>query len=155
MRRTIALASAAAMALVFGCADMGSLSGQKYGETSGTGVSETDRLGTIGSLETIQVDNEYKLGIGTAVGAVAGGLLGSQIGSGRGATAATVVGAAVGAAAGTVAESKMKRNDAQRVMVRMRTGGEVTIVQPVDTRLRERMNVRIEGSGESARVVPR
>lgn len=85
-----------------------------------------------------------------AVGAVAGGLLGSQIGQGRGSTLATVL----GAAAGAVVESKMKKKDAQRVTVTMRTGGEVTIVQPVDARLKSGMNVRVEGSGETARVVP-
>ena len=155
MKREMIFVLVAAIVVVSGCADMGSISGPKYGETSGAVISETDRLGTISSVETIQVDDEYKLGVGTAVGAVAGGLLGSQIGSGRGATTATVVGAAVGAAAGTVAESKLSKKDAQRVTVHMRTGGDVTIVQPVDTRLRNGQNVRVEGSGESARVVPR
>jgi outer membrane lipoprotein SlyB len=37
----------------------------------------------------------------------------------------------------------------------MATDGQLTIVQPMDGRLREGMPVRIEGSGESARVVPR
>lgn len=37
----------------------------------------------------------------------------------------------------------------------MHTGGTVTIVQPTDDRLREGPAVRIEGSGEQARVVPR
>lgn len=137
-----------------GCADMPKLGGTTYGETSGTVAGHTDRNGKITALETIKVDEDYKLGVGTAVGAVAGGLLGSQIGEGRGSTVATVVGAAAGAAAGTAVESKMKKKDAQRVTVQMRTGGEVTIVQPVDTRLRHGMNVRVEGSGETARVVP-
>lgn len=35
------------------------------------------------------------------------------------------------------------------------TGGGVTIVQPVDGRLREGMAMRIEGSGENAGVLPR
>lgn len=60
----------------------------------------------------------------------------------------------VGAAAGTVIEGKMKKKDAQRVTVQLKSGGEVTIVQPVDGRLRNGMNVRIEGGGETARVVP-
>lgn len=142
------------IALVGGCADMGSLGGTKYGETSGTVAGQTDRNGKITSLEVVKVDEDYKLGVGTAVGAVAGGLLGSQIGEGRGSTVATVVGAAAGAAAGTVAEGKIKKKDAQRVTVKMNTGGEVTIVQPVDARLKNGMNVRVDGSGETARVVP-
>lgn len=66
-----------------------------------------------------------------------------------------MVGAAAGSAAGTVVESKMKKQDTQRVTVKMTTGGSITIVQPVDSRLRNGMAVRIEGSGETARVVPR
>jgi len=151
------LAAAAVVALaVAGCADMPRLGGgPKYGDSAGAVASQTDRDGTISALENLQVDENYKLGIGTAVGAVAGGLLGAQIGEGRGSTVGAVLGAAAGAAAGTVVESKMKKQDAQRVTVKMRTGGSVTIVQPVDPRLRHGMAVRVEGSGESARVVPR
>ena len=138
--------------LVSGCADTGSLGGgPDYGQRSGTVVNQADRDGYITTLENIQVDEGYKLGIGTAVGAVAGGLLGASVSDG---TAGTVAGAAVGAAAGTVAESKLNKTDAQRVTVQMQTGGHVVIVQPVNNRLSDGMNVRVEGSGESARVVP-
>lgn len=148
--------SAAALALVVaGCADMPQMGGPKYGETAGSAASQTDRNGTITSLEIIQVDENYKFGVGTAVGAVAGGLLGSQVGKGSGSTVGAILGAAAGAAAGTVVESKMKKQDAQRVTVKMATGGSVTLVQPVDGRLRNGMAVRVEGSGENARVVPR
>ncbi len=155
MKPKIVIPLLLAAVLASGCAEISSLGGPKYGETSGTVASQADRNGSITAIEIIKVDNEYKLGVGTAVGAVAGGLLGSQIGSGGGSTAAAVAGAAVGAAAGTVAESKMKKQDAQRVTVQMRTGGQVTIVQPVDSRLTNGMNVLVEGSGETGRVVPR
>lgn len=149
------LAWLAAAVLAAGCADMPQLGGSRYGETSATVSTQAERNGRITHIELIKVDEDYKFGVGTIAGAVAGGLLGSQIGEGRGTTAATVIGAAAGAAAGTVVESKMKKKDAQRVTVQMTTGGTVTIVQPVDARLREGMHVRIEGSGEAARVVPR
>lgn len=155
MRFPKASAWLAAAALAAGCADMPQLGGPKYGETGGSTSVQTERTGKITQIELIKVDEDYKFGIGTVAGAVAGGLLGSQIGEGRGTTAATVIGAAAGAAAGTVVESKMKKKDAQRVTVQMTTGGSVTIVQPVDTRLKPGMAVRIEGSGETARVVPR
>jgi len=155
MKPNLSIPLLLAAALSFGCADMGSLGGTKYGEASGTVAGQTDRDGNITTVEVIKVDDDYKLGIGTAVGAVAGGLLGSQIGSGSTSTAAAVGGAAIGAAAGTYAESKLKKKDAQRVTVQMRTGGQVTILQPVDSRLRSGMNVRISGSGEAARVEPR
>lgn len=145
----------AAFFLLVGCAEMQQMGGSKYGDTSGAVASQTDRNGKIASIDIIKVDEDYKLGLGTAVGAVAGGLLGSQIGEGRGSTVATVLGVAAGAAAGTAVESKMKKKDAQQISVQMDSGGRVTIVQPVDGRLATGMNVRVEGSGESARVVPR
>jgi len=138
--------------LVGGCAETGSLGGTKYGETDITATRQSDRDGTIAQLENIEVDGNYKLGVGTAVGAVAGGLLGAGVGD---STTATMAGAGLGGVAGTYAESKMAKNDAQRITVNMVTGGRVTITQPMDGRLREGMNVRIEGSGENARVVPR
>jgi outer membrane lipoprotein SlyB len=155
MKTNIAIALALVGALGFGCADMGSLSGPRYGDTGGTASTHSDRQGSISSVEYIKVDEDYKLGIGTVVGAVAGGLLGSQIGAGRGATVATIAGAVAGGAGGTVVEGKIKKRDAQRVTVRMQTGGQVTIVQPVDGRLKTGMSVLVQGSGESARVVPR
>jgi len=155
MKPNIAIPLLMVAALTSGCAEMESMGGPHYGETSGTVASQADRSGRITGIEIVKVDDNYKFGIGTAVGAVAGGLLGSQVGSGRGRTAATIAGAAAGAAAGTVAESKMKKKDAQRVTVQMTTGGQVTIVQPVDSRLRNGMNVLVEGSGDTGRVVPR
>lgn len=139
-------------ALVGGCADMGSLGGTKYGDTGSAVASQSERDGTIATLENLEVDDKVKLGVGTAVGAVAGGLLGAGVGD---STTATVAGALLGGVAGTYAESKIHKQDAQRVTVNMATGGSVTITQPMDGRLREGMAVRVEGSGESARVVPR
>jgi len=130
---------------------MGDLGGTKYGETGSTAASQSERDGTIAQLENIEVDDKYKLGVGTAVGAVAGGLLGAGVGD----TTATVAGAVIGGVAGTYAESKMAKRNAQRITVNMVTGGRVTITQPMDDRLREGMRVRVEGSGENARVVPR
>lgn len=152
MDYTTATALLLSAALSMGCAELETLSGTKYGETSSPPVAQAERNGRITSLELILVPDDFKLGVGTAVGAVAGGLLGSKIGSGSG---ATILGTAVGAAAGTYAESRLKKKDAQRVVVQMTTGGHLTVVQPVDTRLRSGMNVRIDGSGETARVLPR
>jgi len=152
MNQRLAVPLLLSVALVGGCADMGSLGGPTYGETSSTAASQSDRDGTIAQLETIEVDDKVKLGVGTAVGAVAGGLLGAGVGD---STTATVAGALLGGVAGTYAESKIRKQDAQRITVNMVTGGRVTITQPMDGRLREGMRVRVEGSGENARVVPR
>ena len=144
------------LVLAAGCADMG---GSRYGEQAApvttAGAPDTARNGRITALDTVQVDTDYKFGVGTVVGAVAGGILGHQFGGGSGQTLLTIAGTLAGAAAGTAAESKLKKQDAQRVAVAMESGGTLTIVQPVDTRLRDGMNVRITGGGESARVVPR
>ena len=152
MSQRIAMPLLLLASLIGGCADMGSLGGTQYGETASVEASQSDRDGTIVRLENVQVDNNYKLGVGTAVGAVAGGLLGAGIGD---STTATVAGAVLGGVAGTYAESKMAKQDAQRITVNMNTGGSVTITQPRDDRLREGMRVRVEGSGTNARVVPR
>lgn len=152
MNQRIALPLVLCAALVGGCAEMGSLGGTKYGETDSATASQSERDGTIATLENIQVDDKYKLGVGTAVGAVAGGILGAAVGD----TGATVAGAVLGGVAGTYAESKMVgKRDAQQITVNMVTGGHITITQPRDDRLRQGMRVRVEGSGENARVVPR
>lgn len=152
MNQRIVLPLLLMVALAGGCADMGSLGGTKYGETDGAAAKLSERDGTIAQLENVEVDDKYKLGVGTAVGAVAGGLLGAGVGD---STTATVAGAVLGGVAGTYAESKIAKNNAQRVTVSMATGGRVTITQPVDGRLRQGMRVRVEGGGENARVVPR
>ncbi len=139
-------------AFISGCAEMGSLGGTQYGESGAAPATQSERLGTITKLEYIQVDNNYKLGVGTAAGAVAGGILGSEIGDSG---TSTIAGAVLGGLAGTYAESKVRKQEAQRIIVRMHTGGTLTIEQPVDNRLRSGMNVRIEGSGQNARVIPR
>lgn len=151
MNAKIAMPVLLMTALVGGCADT-NWGGTRYGETDGTVTSQSERDGTIATIENIQVDDRYKLGVGTAVGAVAGGLLGSAIGDSKGA----IAGAVLGGAAGTYGESKMgDKRDAQRIAVDMATGGRVTITQPIDARLSEGMRVRVEGSGVNARVVPR
>ena len=152
MNQRIAVSLLLLAAVFGGCADMSSLGGPKYGDTGSAVANQSDRDGTIAQLENIEVDDKYKLGVGTAVGAVAGGLLGAGVGD---STTATVAGAVLGGVAGSYAESKIRKQDAQRVTVNMVTGGSVTITQPMDGRLRQGMSVRVEGSGENARVVPR
>ena len=77
-----------------GCAEMGTLGGgTTYGQSSGT--IQSDRNGTITNLESIHVDKDYKLGVGTAAGAVGGGILGAAVGD---STTATVAGAVLGLA---------------------------------------------------------
>ena len=142
--------------LTAGCANLGKSNyGERAAPVSNAGEPESARYGRVTSLETVQVDKDYQFGLGTVVGAVAGGVLGHQFGGGTGKTLLTIAGAAAGAAAGTATESKMNKQDAQRITIAMQSGGTITIVQPVDSRLKSGMNVRVNGSGETARVVPR
>jgi len=154
MKAHLAILIISAAGLLSGCADTRSLGGGgDYGERSGNVSSQSDRDGYITALENIEIDDEYKLGIGTVVGAVAGGMLGSKAGD---STVATVAGAAAGAAAGTYAQRELgDGTPAQRVTVQMASGGQVVIIQPVNNNLTNGMEVRVEGSGESARVVRR
>jgi outer membrane lipoprotein SlyB len=151
MKGHLAVLISIATVFASGCADTRSLGGgADYGQRSGEATSQSDREGYITTLENIEIDKDYKLGIGTAVGAIAGGLLGSKASDGK---TGTVAGAVVGAAAGTYAQNKLDQKDAQRVTVQMHTGGQVVIVQPINKSLSDGMNVRVEGSGETARVV--
>jgi len=138
--------------LTAGCADLG---GARYGEraapVSSAGEPASARYGRVTGLETVQMDKDYKFGIGTVVGAVAGGIIGHQFGGGTGQTLLTIGGTLAGAAA----ESKLKKQDAQKVTVAMQSGGTVVIIQSVDSRLRNGMNVQISGGGDTACVVPR
>ncbi|MCG2592153.1 glycine zipper 2TM domain-containing protein [Ramlibacter sp. XY19] len=111
------------------------------------------RYGRISTIENVMLDADKKLGIGAVVGAVAGGLLGNQIGGGTGKTVATVAGAVAGGYAGSAVQSKTEKKAGQQVTVRLDNGATVGITQPADPGLKVGDRVRIDGSGEDARVV--
>ena len=53
--------------VVGGCSDMPQLGGgPKYGDNSSSVSSQNARYGRISALEVVQVDDSYKLGVGTA-----------------------------------------------------------------------------------------
>jgi len=68
MNQRIALPFLLLMTVVGGCAEMGGQGGTKYGETNRPVTYQSERDGTIAQLDNIEVDNKYKLGVGTAVG---------------------------------------------------------------------------------------
>lgn len=111
------------------------------------------RYGRISEIENVMLDADKKLGIGAVVGAVAGGLLGNQIGGGTGKTVATVAGAVAGGYAGSAVQSKTEKKAGQQLTVRLDNGASVGITQPADPGLKVGDRVRIDGSGEDARVV--
>ncbi|MNR32605.1 hypothetical protein D3C85_1502040 [compost metagenome] len=67
-----------------------------------------------------------------------------------------VAGALAGAAGGNYAEKKHydQPQQAQQVIVRVKSGVLVSVTQPINPALAKGSNVYIEGSGNEARVVP-
>ena len=111
------------------------------------------RYGRVSQVDNVMIDADKKLGIGAVVGAVAGGLLGNQIGGGTGKTVATVAGTVAGGYAGSAVQSKMDKKAGQQITVRLDNGATVGITQPGESGLKVGDRVRIDGSGEDARVV--
>ncbi|WP_147375723.1 glycine zipper 2TM domain-containing protein [Noviherbaspirillum cavernae] len=115
-------------------------------------VGETEvRYGRVTRIDNVQIDSSAHMGLGSIIGSVAGGVLGYQIGGGTGHDVAAVAGALGGAALGTAAQSRMEKQSGQHITVALNNGVVVGITQPASN-LRVGDQVRIDGSGNSARV---
>lgn len=134
----------ATLALVTACAAPGSQ----------PGAMEV-RQATIEQITSVQLTSSHHRGVGAVVGGLAGLGVGSLIGGGTGRDVAMVLGTVGGALAGNEVQKKYDQPvPGQQVIVRTKSGVLVSIVQPVEARLRVGQRVYIEGSGESARVLP-
>ena len=113
------------------------------------------RQGVIEQITATQITTNHHRGLGAIVGGLGGLGIGSLIGGGTGRDVAMVAGTIGGALFGNELQ---KRHDqpqqAQQVIVRLRSGVLVSITQPVDSRLSTGQRVYVEGNGEGARVVP-
>ena len=114
------------------------------------------RAGTIEQITPVDIANNQNRGLGAVLGGAAGLGLGSLIGAGTGRDVAMIAGAIGGAIVG----NEVQKNNAQpipgqQIIVRASNGVLLAITQPVGPYLRVGQPVYIEGSGESARVVPR
>ncbi|MNZ57787.1 hypothetical protein D3C78_757740 [compost metagenome] len=134
--------------LLSGCAAVGAGSG-------GAGEMEI-RSGKIEQITLTQMQTNHDSGVGAILGGLAGVGIGSLIGNGTGRDVAGVAGALAGAAGGNYAEKKHydQPQQAQQVIVRVKSGVLVSVTQPVNPALTKGSNVYIEGSGNEARVVP-
>ncbi|MNQ32297.1 glycine zipper 2TM domain-containing protein [Pseudomonas sp. Irchel s3a18] len=134
--------------LLSGCAAVGAGSG-------GAGEMEI-RSGKIEQITLTQMQTNHDSGVGAILGGLAGVGIGSLIGNGTGRDVAMVAGALAGAAGGNYAEKKHydQPQQAQQVIVRVKSGVLVSVTQPVNPALTKGSNVYIEGSGNEARVVP-
>ncbi|MCY1398450.1 hypothetical protein D9M71_134820 [compost metagenome] len=121
------------------------------------GAGETEiRSGKIEQIVPTQMQTNHDSGVGAILGGLAGVGLGSLVGGGTGRDVAMVAGALAGAAGGNYAEKKKydQPQEAQQIFVRVNSGVLVSVTQPINPALSKGMKVYIEGSGNSARVVP-
>lgn len=113
------------------------------------------RQGVVEQITATQIHSNHHQGVGAVVGGLGGLGIGSLIGGGTGREVAMVVGAIGGALTGNEVQKRHDQpQNAQQVIVRVKSGVLVAITQPVDARLKVGQRVYIEGSGEGARVVP-
>jgi outer membrane lipoprotein SlyB len=150
MQRFLSMIPAAALALMLGACVSG-------GGSGGGGAPEVEvRAGVVEQVSLTQVKSNHDQGLGAIVGGIAGAGLGSLIGAGTGRDVAIAAGAIVGAVGGNYAQQKYydKPQEAQQVIVRLKSGVLVSVTQPVNPALRPGLRVYVEGSGYDARVVP-
>ncbi len=114
------------------------------------------RQGVIEQITPTQLESTHTAGLGAVIGGLGGLGVGSLIGRGNGRDVAMVLGAIGG---GLLGNEQQQRYDqplpGQQVIVRTRSGVLVSVVQPVNPELRTGQPIYLEGSGQSARVVPR
>lgn len=114
------------------------------------------RAGVVEQINKTELSSDHHAGVGAVVGGLAGIGVGSLIGAGTGRDVAMVLGAVGGAFAGHEVQKKYdKPIPAQQVIVRVGSGVLVSVTQPVNPAISKGQRVYIEGSGTSARVIPR
>lgn len=150
-------------ALATGCAGQqggggarGPLAEQRKGGSdvaSPLGESEV-RYGRIARIDPVSLEGGQQLGVGHVLGAVAGGVLGHQFGNGRGRIVGQVLGALGGGYVGGALQKELTPpRPGAHITVTLANGVAVGVTQPAEAGLRVGDCVRIDGSGQSARVV--
>ncbi len=126
----------------------GQASAQKPGEME-------VRQGVVEQITTTQIQSNHHRGVGAVIGGLGGLGIGSLIGGGTGRDVAMVLGTLGGALAGNEIQKKHDQpQQAQQIIVRVRSGVLVSVTQPVDPALKKGQRVYIEGAGDGARVIP-
>jgi outer membrane lipoprotein SlyB len=112
------------------------------------------RYGRVAQVDAVTIEGEHHLGVGAIVGAVAGGVIGHQIGGGSGQDVATVAGVLGGGLVGNKVQNKYAdRRPAQHIIIKLDNGVSVGITQATDPVFKVGDRVRVDGSGNEARVV--
>lgn len=113
------------------------------------------RQGVIEQITPTQIASNHHRGLGAIIGGLGGHGIGSLIGGGTGRDVAMVAGTIGGALLGNEVQKKHDQpQQAQQIIVRLKSRVLIAITQPVDPNLRTGQPVYVEGSGEGARVVP-
>ena len=117
--------------------------------------SESDlRHGRIARVDAVSLQSDHQLGVGAVLGAVAGRALGQPFATGDSRAVAQVIGALGGSyAAGALEGDYPARRPGEHVTVTLNRGVAVGIAQLGTSGLRAGDCVRIDGAGETARVV--
>jgi outer membrane lipoprotein SlyB len=150
-----AVAAGLTVALIAGCGGPVSRRMQPAPAPAGATYGEAEvRSGRIERIDPVELEGDHQLGVGHVLGAVAGGAMGHQFGGGKAKVVAQVVGSVSGGSVGGGIQRKYAApRDGQLVTVTLGNGVAVGIVQPANPALRAGDCVRIDGSGQSARVV--
>lgn len=140
--RSFTFAVIASAALVAGCAPEPTY--YRVHEPM-SAVPQRVEYGVVEAIEWYRDGEPRPTGLGAVLGGVAGGVLGHQIGSGSGNTAATIAGAVGGALVGNQLERSNDR-DRYRFIVRLDSGGALSVSEVGDGQLRVGDRVRIVGN---------
>lgn len=113
------------------------------------------RSGVIEQITSVQIPTNHHQGVGAIVGGLGGLAIGSLIGAGTGRDVAMAVGAIGGAVIGNEVQKKNEQPvPGQQIIVRLNSGVLVQVTQPLGAQLAVGRRVYVEGTGESARVIP-
>jgi len=117
--------------------------------------SESDlRHGRVARVDAVSLQSEHQLGVGAVLGAVAARALGHSFATADGRAVAQVIGALGGGYAGSAPEGDYPaRRPGEHVTVALNRGVAVGVAQLGTSGLRAGDCVRIDGAGETARVV--
>jgi outer membrane lipoprotein SlyB len=125
--------------LVNGCAT--SRSASVYTEGQALQAEDVEE-GVVESVEPAVIRKDESL-LGSAGGAVLGGIAASTVGGGKGKDLATAVGAIAGGLIGHFVEQGVTDRSGYKIVVRLRNGEKVVVVQEADVAFQkgERVNV--------------
>jgi outer membrane lipoprotein SlyB len=105
-------------------------------------ITQRVEYGVVEHIDLYRDGSSAPMGLGAIIGGVAGGIIGHQFGAGRGNTAATIGGAVAGGLVGNEVQRSTAR-DRYRIVVRLDSGGTLTMSDAGEGELRVGDRVRV------------